>query len=504
MSRALQMGVVANQGGGGAIAPVAQGVNGFSTDGTGSWLSIASADTTDLPAAQEMTVVSMFRIDAVPTTYEYVIAKGAGGASDRGYCIFIGSGGASIECRFFGNAPLEYSPDDPSEWVGKTFIAVATANASDQQFWLWHDGLSAPLLCESLSTPSAPTTDSYDLALGARRGATGFFEADSLTIVGAGVGYTHMSESAVDAFMQACKAAGKIVSFTGESARWNEADGAGITEDQVGSYDLTTVEDTSTIEAVAPFSPEYHGDAIPLFVALGQSNARGWDTVANFPTTPTNYQAATSAVRFWTIGTTWIDLGPRGDQDAGLELSAGRDFDAVWSDTVHVLKYAVGGTDLASDWDPDAPGTRWTNWLADLDDAQDALPDRLDTLRIRCVAWVQGESDAAVEVDANAYETNLDNFIDALKSEANARGGLWDDFLFVVARLPSFQTSAYKATVIAAQDAVAAARSDTVIIDTDALTDTDGTHYDADSLISLGHAVEDAHTNQVDQTAAAP
>lgn len=481
-------------------APLAVGVDGFSTAGLGSWLKLSSGSTSDLAAAAEMTVVAMFRIDVAPTTTEYIISKGGGAASDRGYAIHV-QAGAALRCRFFGNAAMDYTPDSASGWAGKTFIAVGTANSSGQQFYLWHDGLAAPYLVGSVSTPSAPITDTRPLAIGALRGDNGTGEADNVTMIGAGVGYAHLTQVQVASLMAACKSQRKVVSFTGEAARWNQADGAGITEDQVGSYTLAKVEDTSTIDPVAEFQPTYHGDDLPTLLVIGQSNAEGHDTVANWSTSPVNYQTAYAAVQQHNDnGAVWRDLEPIGDGNAGPELSAGRDFDAIWSGDVKVVKHAVGGTDLASDWDPSGPGARWSGWTSQWDEAQSELPDPLDTLVVRCVAWVQGEADAQVEADANAYETNLSAFIDAVK----AYTPLWSDWLFVIGRLPSFQTQTYKSTVIAAQDAVASARSDTVIINTDNLTDLDGLHYDAGSLESLGHAAEDAHTSRSNQTAAAP
>ncbi len=97
------------------------------------------------------------------------------------------------------------------------------------------------------------------------------------------------------------------------------------------------------------------------------------------------------------------------------------------------------------------------------------------------IQWFQGEQDATVEAWANAYATNLTEFINSLK--------LWSGFnspLFHVIRLADEGDGVYLATVRAAQESVAANLPKTTLVDSDGYSMLDAVHLDSVGQIALG------------------
>ena len=100
--------------------------------------------------------------------------------------------------------------------------------------------------------------------------------------------------------------------------------------------------------------------------------------------------------------------------------------------------------------------------------------------------WNQHENDCNVEAYANAYETNLTNYITKRRL---VHANLKFVIVLVHADLP-IGTFPYKATVKAAQLAVAASLSNVVTIDQDAFgSNVDNIHRDASGYEALGNAV---------------
>ena len=108
-----------------------------------------------------------------------------------------------------------------------------------------------------------------------------------------------------------------------------------------------------------------------------------------------------------TLGTTSDNSSYFGPEIAFAKLSTTRN-------PCHLFKYAVGGTDLANDWAA-RTGTQYINFLSKLKDALNT--DMNKSYRIRGVLWMQGEADATVEAEANAYEANLKNFIKCVRED---------------------------------------------------------------------------------------
>lgn len=106
------------------------------------------------------------------------------------------------------------------------------------------------------------------------------------------------------------------------------------------------------------------------------------------------------------------------------------------------------------------------------------------------VVWIQGETDATDQTWANEYQQNLTDFINALDSEFT-----FDKF--VIVRLFDFPAASqvYASEIQAAQDAVALAFPNKVIIVTPSPTLTvndDDIHFDSAGIDALGFQIYNA------------
>jgi len=137
----------------------------------------------------------------------------------------------------------------------------------------------------------------------------------------------------------------------------------------------------------------------------------------------------------------------------GPELSFGYDAQARCGLDIRLIKYSVGGTNLAVDWDPDYTGTnQYDYFLTTVQNAIAAADLAGETLDIIGLTWMQGESDALNYGMATAYETNLTHFV------ASVRQDLGLPHLCVhVASIADSSIWTYRQIIWDAQESVAAA-----------------------------------------------
>jgi iduronate 2-sulfatase len=145
----------------------------------------------------------------------------------------------------------------------------------------------------------------------------------------------------------------------------------------------------------------------------------------------------------------------------------------------HVLlvKFAEGGTKLATDWNPDAKGKLYENFIKFVKKTQEMVKAKGDTCTIRGMLWHQGESDAGLP--AGAYEKALTEFIARVRADLGMK-----DLPFVIGQV---YDNGKRSEVIAGQKAVAKAVPHTGFVDAAGLETSDkGTHFTAKSQIELG------------------
>ncbi len=265
-----------------------------------------------------------------------------------------------------------------------------------------------------------------------------------------------------------------------------------LTDAAGNPLDTTTAISSDTVLTIE--APPGAGDIRRIHVVLlgGQSNADGRAAASGLPTSPVNLQQPQDDVDFYEGSLTTL----RPFTEFGPEITLGRRLSDNLADDpktrVAIIKYAVGGTDLYSDWVAGGDGStsgdgpnyvtfqgRVTNGMAAL---AAAYPNA--AIEIDGMLWVQGERDAGT-AEASNYETNLTNFI------ADIRLTYEPDLWFIVSRLSSGQTAVNAgglATVRAAQSAIAAADPLTALLDTDGFDmKTDNLHFDAVGQQQIGN-----------------
>jgi len=151
---------------------------------------------------------------------------------------------------------------------------------------------------------------------------------------------------------------------------------------------------------------------------------------------------------------------------------------------VYLVKCATGATDLANDWDETAStGTvLYSRMKAFLENRAAQLNAWAGGYEVVGMIWIQGEADSIVEVEADAYETNLNSFIAQARIDFNNA-----TMPFIIARLNADNVAAFAGTIRTAQDAVAAADSRVTVVNPDVINlDIDNKHYTADGCAELG------------------
>lgn len=186
----------------------------------------------------------------------------------------------------------------------------------------------------------------------------------------------------------------------------------------------------------------------------------------------------------------------------GPELGMGEKLSAAYGDeTVIILKYAWGGSNLHTQWlSPSSKGETgdlYKAFISFVTTSMDYLVSKNYDAEIVAMCWMQGESDASKEY-ASLYETNQKNLVTDVRSEL-ARFISDDGMFFVDAQISDSEYwKEYKA-INAAKAACDNAVGNAVLLDTSALEykkelveSPDLAHYDAQSGIKLGNMFAEA------------
>lgn len=241
---------------------------------------------------------------------------------------------------------------------------------------------------------------------------------------------------------------------------------------------------------------------LKVFIMAGQSNMAGCDDVRNVD--PMWSSALDQVQMYWgndlNPGFTALQTGTSGascSSDApafyyGPELSFGSDMSMLYPDEqIIIIKFAVGGTDMFSQWTtpwrlyPDG-GPLWNELQVQVSSALNELTAMGYEYDIKGFLWMQGESDADKRYRARYYERNLSRFIASMRLFT----GL-PNMPFILGRIHD-AGQPHAQMVRDAQVNVAMNLPNVYWIDTDDLGMLpDGIHYDEPSMIELGHRFAD-------------
>lgn len=218
-----------------------------------------------------------------------------------------------------------------------------------------------------------------------------------------------------------------------------------------------------------------------VFLVAGQSNAAGqWAGAI-----PSQLQTADAGIKIWT-GAAWNTL-VNGTNNQTLAAPAvgywGPEAQFCYlcrqafpTDTVYILKHAVGSTEIAY-YLPG--GTGYNAVTAALPTALAALT----TPNIEGLLWYQGEQDATTQVLADAYQAKLEQLATTVKTTWKGN----EATRFFIAQVWPQDTRPYLSTVRAAQAAFCAADPATRLLnDTTSYVYFDGVHLNGAGQVSCG------------------
>ena len=169
----------------------------------------------------------------------------------------------------------------------------------------------------------------------------------------------------------------------------------------------------------------------------------------------------------------------------GPELTFGRDLvEGRPDDNFMLIKTRGAGTSLALDWDPITPGPSWVVFVNTVNNALAAIdPDVFDP-EIVGMIWMQGGRDAKDEQMALAYEENLTNFIQAVRTQFGK-----PNLPFILEQLTSINTTQrpFLSVVAQAQFDVWTNTPNTGLVNTgDVSTWPGSTHFDSAGQLVVG------------------
>lgn len=229
--------------------------------------------------------------------------------------------------------------------------------------------------------------------------------------------------------------------------------------------------------------------ATKVFLLAGQSNMGGCGVSAELVGTLAKYNEPQSRVKRWDgSGNQWLANSSTfgGGGWFGPEISFGYEMQAALpKDNIYLVKWSYGGTSLYSDWKPGTtPGWCYESFKSTALAAIKNLADANLTPEIAGMLWMQGEADAAAPAFAPQYQTNLVDFIAAVRKDFNT-----PNMPFVLGRIiKGYGTTDDNALVRTAQVAVPTLVTKTSWVDTDdlQLSTNPALHFGTQGQIDLG------------------
>lgn len=216
-------------------------------------------------------------------------------------------------------------------------------------------------------------------------------------------------------------------------------------------------------------------DDTPVFLIAGQSNAVGWDTGA--PADQYLNDAITGCQIY--TGSAWqtLEFGVNNEGNGagnhGIELNLGYLATQYYNNTSRIIKLGDGATYLAQkagdDWNMGSVGELYDDLITKVTNGVAGI----GTYRYKGLIWIQGESDGLNATDANAYETNLTAFINALRTDLDYQIPV----VLIKVNSGLVEYYPYIATVRTAMDNVATTLQKVFTVDTQDAAYTGTVHY---------------------------
>ncbi|MFA7171834.1 MAG: LamG-like jellyroll fold domain-containing protein [Kiritimatiellia bacterium] len=269
------------------------------------------------------------------------------------------------------------------------------------------------------------------------------------------------------------------------------------------ALDANAVVDLYAMKSQA-IAPSVTVTQLYVYLQGGQSNADGRAAPADLPTTPVNLQQPQTDVDFYYLTKlTYLYPATSSGTMFGPEITCGRSLtdqlNLDVSNRVAIIKYAVGGTTLHTDWiaggdaTTSGDGPRYVSFQQTVTAGLAALAAKYPDAKIsiKGMTWMQGESDTASNSGSEAYYTNMTNLIADVRLTVGV-----PNMPFVIGRLSINQTSVNNiANLPVVRDAQSLADTSyhwVGLVDTDIFgLKTDHLHFDAAGQQSLGYGFAD-------------
>lgn len=216
-------------------------------------------------------------------------------------------------------------------------------------------------------------------------------------------------------------------------------------------------------------------EPLRVVVLAGQSNMVGVRSQAE--ELPEAMRSPQSGALFWT-GKGWEPLAPGVSEPRGFgpEISFAHAFLRQSPGPIGLIKHSVGGTALATRWNPDDPKSLYTQMLKKVREAGKDRP-----IQMIAMLWMQGERDSKDADMAAAYARNLKHLIESARRDLAA-----PEMVFLAGRVnPPADRYPHVEQVRAAQ--ASDLWSGYGHIDCDDLTKgNDDLHYDTQGIRKMG------------------
>jgi hypothetical protein len=219
-------------------------------------------------------------------------------------------------------------------------------------------------------------------------------------------------------------------------------------------------------------------EPLPTFIFVGQSNMVGKRCRAE--ELPAQLQQVNSYALFFQAKTkSWVAIAPGRTEPSGFgpEIAFASVMAEQLGHSIGIIKHSRGGTNLHRQWNPADEKSLFGELTKKVKAARAARP-----IEVVGMLWVQGGADSKTKLMANAYSANLKQLVTRSRVEFGT-----PEMAFLSGRIPakSDKVKPFWKAVRQAQQDLKMDNYAWVNCD-DITTGSDGIHYDAKGMVTLG------------------
>jgi len=228
-----------------------------------------------------------------------------------------------------------------------------------------------------------------------------------------------------------------------------------------------------------------NGKPLKVVVCAGQSNMLG--ARSQVEELPKELQGIQSKNLIFLKKTIPIQAGKTQKHGFGPEISLAKKLSEKLKEPVGIIKFSVGGTNLAEDWSPALESSLYWKLLKKIKGIEEN-----NEIEIVAVVWMQGESDSRNREYSKNYAANLANFVGKIRQDLGIR-----DLVFIAGRVnPLKSRFPYVDDVRTAQEKCNLVNY--AFIDCDSFKKgSDNLHYTTEGIVEMGYRFSEAIFNSI-------